>query len=392
MSICKTSLVITLILVATIYTTNYYIKPRITISEQAKSFQLKNRPALVAHRGGRGVRPENTLTAMKLSYEYYKPDVLETDIRITKDGEFIFSHDGTLERTTNGTGYIRDHTLEELKSLDFGYHYTDGKTYPHRGKGVQCTTLKEAYNEFKDKNILMSVEIKDREVETIDRLVEYLNDMPGFEKFMCFCCANHKLSEYFKEKTNHELCYESSELDVVLYIVFGMAKLTNLYYYFFPNDNRFMFAPYVTFGGIDFMDKSLLEPLHTIDMAILYFTVNNKHDAAVCIGKNCTGITTDRPDMVEELLHSINNREMQQKQNYEKTDCIISRDAVDVKWLCESLGCWIVDLFTTYVPVPLVISLLIFVLIVILLTLVHILYWFITLPCRLCLKKKEKKE
>lgn len=392
MNVCKVSFIFTLLIVITLYTMNAVVEPKVTLSETAKSFKLKHRPALVAHRGGRGVRPENTMTAMNFSYHYYKPDIMETDIHMTKDGEFIFSHDARLERTTNGTGFIRDHTLEELRSLDFGYHYTDGNVYPYRNKGIKCTTLKEVYEEFKDKNIMFSVEIKSRTVESIDRLVEYLKEMPGCEKFMCFCCANHALSEYFKKLTNHEFCYEASEFDVVSYIVVGMAKLSNLYYHFVPNDNRFMFAPFISIGGVDFMNKNLLEPQHTIGLETLYFTVNNRQDAAICIGKNCTGITTDRPDMVEELLHAITRREMQQKENYEKIDSIISRDAVDIKWICETKFCLFVDAFTNIIPIPVLLSIILFIVLFFIFALIQIFFWILCCPFRLCCKKKVKKE
>lgn len=80
----------------------------------------------VAHRGGivEGY-PENTLTAYRRAIEV-GADVIEIDLRGTKDGEVVILHDSTLDRTTNGSGPVTDRTLAELKALDAG----GGETIP----------------------------------------------------------------------------------------------------------------------------------------------------------------------------------------------------------------------------------------------------------------------
>ena len=59
-------------------------------------------------------------------------DVVELDIRLTKDNKLAVFHDYTLEYRTDGTGQVRDYIMEELKALDIGYGYTadNGQTYP----------------------------------------------------------------------------------------------------------------------------------------------------------------------------------------------------------------------------------------------------------------------
>ncbi len=74
----------------------------------------------VAHRGGIVAGyPENTLSAFRRAIET-GADVIEIDLRGTKDGEIVILHDSTLDRTTDGSGPVTDHTLAELKSLDAG--------------------------------------------------------------------------------------------------------------------------------------------------------------------------------------------------------------------------------------------------------------------------------
>lgn len=64
--------------------------------------------------------------------------MVEIDVAPTKDGEMVVFHDWALDCRTNGSGPVRDATLEELQALDIGYGYTadGGQTYPFRGKGV----------------------------------------------------------------------------------------------------------------------------------------------------------------------------------------------------------------------------------------------------------------
>ena len=73
-------------------------------------------PFVVAHRGAQTEEPENTWAAFQRAIEQ-GADALETDLRFTKDDQLILFHDPTLERMTNGSGAVRDHTLAEIKAL-----------------------------------------------------------------------------------------------------------------------------------------------------------------------------------------------------------------------------------------------------------------------------------
>ena len=70
-----------------------------------------------AHRGANTIAPENTLK----SYEYafaYGVDMVEVDVQQTRDGRLVALHDSTVDRTTNGTGDIKDLTYDEVRSLN----------------------------------------------------------------------------------------------------------------------------------------------------------------------------------------------------------------------------------------------------------------------------------
>ena len=73
-----------------------------------------------AHRGFSGKYPENTMLAFRKALEA-GADGIELDVQLTKDGQVVIIHDEKVDRTTNGTGNVRDYTLEELRKLDASY-------------------------------------------------------------------------------------------------------------------------------------------------------------------------------------------------------------------------------------------------------------------------------
>src|SRR5215213_3619479 len=119
----------------------------------------KNWPVNFAHRGGAGIAPENTLEAFREGLRV-GAGVLELDVHTTADGHIVVMHDPAVDRTTQGTGPVREMTLAELKRLDAGYRFTrdEGGTFPHRGEGIRIPTLEEVYDEFTE--VPINVEIK----------------------------------------------------------------------------------------------------------------------------------------------------------------------------------------------------------------------------------------
>lgn len=121
---------------------------------------------------------ENTIPSMEAAFEN-GADVVEFDIKPTKDGQFAVFHDWTLECRTNAEGTTKEYTLAELKQLDIGYGYTadNGKTYPFRGKGVGLMpSLDEVLTHFPDESFL--IHIKSDDPEEGIQLAEVLKKLP----------------------------------------------------------------------------------------------------------------------------------------------------------------------------------------------------------------------
>jgi glycerophosphoryl diester phosphodiesterase len=73
----------------------------------------------IAHRGASAYEPENTLRSFKRAIEM-RADMIEFDVRLSRDGHLVIIHDERVDRTTNGKGLVREKTLSELRRLDAG--------------------------------------------------------------------------------------------------------------------------------------------------------------------------------------------------------------------------------------------------------------------------------
>lgn len=79
----------------------------------------QNTIPVAAHRGNARYFPENTMASFR-SAAVLHPDMIETDVHTTQDGELVLMHDHAVDRTTNGSGLIRELTLSEIRRLDAG--------------------------------------------------------------------------------------------------------------------------------------------------------------------------------------------------------------------------------------------------------------------------------
>lgn len=99
------------------------LKPKSPLADRTSTEQLAVAAAgvkqIIAHRGSSVDRPENTLASTLRAIEAGATAV-EVDVRTTRDGQLVLSHDATLDRTTDGTGPIGEKTLEEIRRLDAG--------------------------------------------------------------------------------------------------------------------------------------------------------------------------------------------------------------------------------------------------------------------------------
>lgn len=115
--------------------------------------QIMARFFIWAHRGASAVAPENTLAAFTAALEA-GADGIELDVHLTRDGVPVVMHDETVDRTTNGSGRIRDLSHAEINTLDAGAWF--GPDW----RGEKVPTLEDVLDGFADR-LKLNVEVKD---------------------------------------------------------------------------------------------------------------------------------------------------------------------------------------------------------------------------------------
>jgi len=142
---------------------------------------------VMAHRGDSGSCPENTIIAFEKAITKMA-DGIELDIHLSKDGEIFVCHDERVDRTTDGRGYIKDLTNNELEKLDAGSWFSP------QFKGVKLPTLKEVFNIMKNNDLLINIELKagSRYYKNIEQKVVSLVYEYGYNKRVIFSSFDHK--------------------------------------------------------------------------------------------------------------------------------------------------------------------------------------------------------
>jgi glycerophosphoryl diester phosphodiesterase len=148
-------------------------------------------PTVIGHRGASGELPENTLPAFERAVAEGAA-ILESDVHVTRDGALVLIHDDRLERTTDGRGRVREHTLAELRGLDAGHHFSSdgGSTFPFRGRGFRIPTLEELLEAFPDRHL--NLELKERLPALIEGTAE-LVQRRGCEERVLLAAAEDEI-------------------------------------------------------------------------------------------------------------------------------------------------------------------------------------------------------
>ena len=122
---------------------------------------------IIGHRGMPSKAPENSLEGCIMAFEA-GADVVENDVYLTKDGVVVVMHDGTIDRTTNGTGYVESMTYEQLQQY----------TLDAVGgiEGAKIPTLEEYFQEFGNSDKIIFIEIKTGNQNVIKPVVDLIKE------------------------------------------------------------------------------------------------------------------------------------------------------------------------------------------------------------------------
>lgn len=251
-----------------------------------------------AHRGDSGNYPENTMLAFNQAANY-DIDALETDIYLTADNEIVVFHDDTLDRTTNGTGYLFEKTLAELKALDAGYYWTNdgGATYPFRGQGLQIATLREMFIAFPE--MWINIDIKQHDEKIIDPFIELIREH-NKQKTVLVGSFDTGILKSFRKKCP-EVVTAASLTEVGWFLILSKLRLEKL---FRGQSPAFQIPETQKVLGltIRLVDYRFVTAAHARNIAVHVWTVNEEADMQRLIALGVDGLMSDYPRRVLNLI------------------------------------------------------------------------------------------
>jgi len=246
----------------------------------SRSANAANDIRIIAHRGASGSAPENTLAAFDLAVER-QADYVELDVQLSLDGELIVIHDRTLERTTNGVGYVGSKTAQQLRTLDAGSSFSAA---------------------FAGERIPLLEQVLDRYLGRVGLLVE-LKEPALYPKM------EEKLAAVIKERLT---TLSESNMDPLIIQSFDRNAVRHMHellpgiatgVLIRPEQKRMQaedwaavarYADYIN-PHKSLVDKSFVEAAHAHGLLVMPWTVHRSGEARRLIRAGVDGLITDYP-------------------------------------------------------------------------------------------------
>jgi len=228
---------------------------------------------VIGHRGAAGLEPENTLRSIRRAIEI-GVDRVEIDVRVTKDGRLVVIHDETVDRTTNGHGYVRDMTFEEIRKLD-------------AGKGEKVPTLEEALNLTRGK-VILQIELK--VAEATEPTIELIEEN-GAEREVVITSFIHSLLKkvrYLNPAIRTGALFFDVQEDIFERTISACAEAIHIYY---RN-----------------ITPKLVENAHKRGLKVVAWNPDEVGDMKRIISLGVDAIGSNRPDILINLLREMGMR------------------------------------------------------------------------------------
>lgn len=220
----------------------------------------------ISHRGASAYEPENTLRAIKRALEY-TVDMVEVDARETRDGQIVVIHDETLQRTTNGRGYVHQTSFSQLRRLD-------------AGKGERVPTLQEVIDLVKGR-VGLVVELKDP--RTADKVAEIL-------------AKNNFVDQTIVTSFIHSAVKTVKEINpqIKTGVIFRSAPIKPSQLALDANANAlFPYHKYVT--------TRMIDDAHSNYLTVNVWTVDTREEIEHYAETGVDGVVTNRPDLLKDF-------------------------------------------------------------------------------------------
>ncbi|MCM3586684.1 glycerophosphodiester phosphodiesterase [Mesobacillus maritimus] len=244
----------------------------------------------VSHRGASGLAPEHTLVAYKMG-EKMHGDYIEVDLQMTKDGHLIAMHDERVDRTTDGTGLVKDMTLEEIKELDAGTWFNETYTqYANPNfEDLQVPTLEEVFQTF-GKNKSYYIETKSPDV------------YPGMEEELLRLVNEYRIDKdkLLVQSFSKESLIKMNELDPTVKLVQLLSYRANAE---ISKEDINEIKEYAIGVGPNhtYLTEEYVQTIVSSGLELHPYTVNEKERMKQLIDWGVTGMFTNFPNLLHEV-------------------------------------------------------------------------------------------
>jgi glycerophosphoryl diester phosphodiesterase len=237
------------------------------------------KPIIIAHRGVSHSLPENTMPAFERAIDF-SCEGIEFDVQLTKDGIPVIIHDETIERTSNGKGFVKDHTLKTLRTFNFGVNFSL--------ENIQIPTLEEFLQMLvlKKYNGLINIELKNDKVpyKNLEKLVLELIESYGLFKKVVISSFNHESMKKIRSL--------SSSVNLsLLYLENQFIDISDL-------QSIHAFSANIHIKDANF---SLINSLHRHNIQCFCYTANTAPDIKNLLQHQIDGFFTDNPLFAKQI-------------------------------------------------------------------------------------------
>lgn len=250
----------------------------------------KNHPEVIAHRGGAAEWPAETIYAFRQAINL-GVDVLEFDVRRTADDEIVLMHNPTVDETTDGSGYVLDKTLKELKKLNAAAQWPN-----LHSQHIDIPTLSEVFDLFDEyPDLRMNIEIKDRDV-WLANAVGKLIYSKGAENNVLVASGWDSVLKAFR-RDHSRVATSASVLEILTFQV--RDDLQNGSRRFEPDALQWHSRFWGTFPVIT---RSFVKKAKSLNLVTHAWTVNREKEMKRMTELGIDAIITDKPSRLMTML------------------------------------------------------------------------------------------
>ena len=253
-------------------------------------------PLLMAHRGGSLLAPENTMAAFRNAVDRYDADVLEMDVRLTRDGRVVVIHDATVDRTTDGTGPVSQATWAQLAELDAGHRFRDLQgNHAFRGTGVRVPLFEEVLDAFPHTRL----NVESKAAEAAGPLVELIRAFDAEHRVLVAA----EFERTRRGARGYDGPWGASRSQVA---AAWFRQRTGLAVGGVPGTDALQVPE--TWGRLRIVTPEFVRVAHDMNLPVHVWTVDRAEDMRRLLDWGVDGIQSDRPDVLAGVLHDVAGR------------------------------------------------------------------------------------